>query len=344
VGPIKQLIGVVDRWQRRHPVPGVTYGVLKKFGDDQANLLVVGLGWYGFTSIYPLLLVLVTVFGFIGVGSLGHGVVSTLHQFPVIGQQFTPGSGSSQLHGSVPGLIIGVLGLLYGAQGVTQTGQQALARVWNVPRLERPGFLPRLGRSFAALVCIAVAFLVTAALSGVVTSSGSSWVIRVPVLVGLLLVNTAAYGGSFRALTPAVVPTRSLWIGAVAGAVGFTALTTVGTGLVQHQVKHMQATYGSLAATLGVVTYLLLLAKVSMYAAELNTVVARRLYPRSLPTTEPTEVDDQVLHDLAHEQREREDQRVGTGFGGHPAEEAKIDASRDDDQAPQPELDDAEHR
>ena len=41
-------------------------GRVKKFGDDNANLLVVALAWYGFTAIFPLLLVVVTVFGFIG--------------------------------------------------------------------------------------------------------------------------------------------------------------------------------------------------------------------------------------------------------------------------------------
>ena len=75
----------------------------------------MALGWYGFTAIYPLLLVVVTVFGYIGAASLGTAIVHTLHQFPVIGAQFNPGQGGSQLHGRVFGLIIGVAGVLYGA-------------------------------------------------------------------------------------------------------------------------------------------------------------------------------------------------------------------------------------
>ena len=51
----------------------VPYAVLKKSGDDNANLLVVALAWYGFTAIFPLLLVVVTVFGFIGAQSIGPG-------------------------------------------------------------------------------------------------------------------------------------------------------------------------------------------------------------------------------------------------------------------------------
>ena len=86
------------------------------------NQLVVGLGWYGFVAIYPLLLVVITVFGFIGAASLGHGLVSTLHQFPVVGSQFNPSHGSDSLHGSVFGLVIGLLGLIYGAAGRNSDG------------------------------------------------------------------------------------------------------------------------------------------------------------------------------------------------------------------------------
>jgi uncharacterized BrkB/YihY/UPF0761 family membrane protein len=67
----------------------------------------------------------------------------------------------------------------------------------------------------------------------------------------------------------------------LAGA-GFTLLTTVGTGLVQHQLKHTSDTYGAFASVIGIVTYLLLLATLTVYSAELNVVVHRRLWPRTL--------------------------------------------------------------
>src|ERR1700722_96209 len=146
-----RAIAAIDGWQRRTRWAGVPYAVQKKFGDDDANLLVVALAWYGFTAIFPLLLVVVTIFGFIGAKSIGTGLIRTLHQFPVVGSSFNPASGNS-LHGSTIGLIVGLVGLLYGAQGVTQTAQQAMATVWNVPQIERTGFFPRLGRSPAGLV------------------------------------------------------------------------------------------------------------------------------------------------------------------------------------------------
>src|SRR5579859_5550475 len=159
MGAVKRLVQKVDGWQRRNRLAGPAYAVVRKFSDDQANLLAVSLGWYGFLAIYPLLLVVVTMLGFIGVSSLGTGIVKTLHQFPVIGSDFNPGQGGTNLHGSVLGLVIGVVGLLYGAQGVTQNAEQAMSEVWNIPHVKRPGFGPRLARSLLGLVIIGGAFV-----------------------------------------------------------------------------------------------------------------------------------------------------------------------------------------
>ena len=151
---VRHLLVIIDTWQRDKRPVGLAYAVTKKFGDDNANQFVVALGWYGFVAIYPLLLVVITIFGFIGAASLGHQIVSTLHEFPVIGSQFNPEHSSKSLQGSGIGLAIGLIGLVYGAQGVTQTVQQAMAGVWNVPQVDRPGYIPRLARSLIALAII----------------------------------------------------------------------------------------------------------------------------------------------------------------------------------------------
>src|SRR6266699_2136880 len=272
VEPLQKIARALDDWQRRSRWAGVPYGVAKKFGDDNANLLVVSLAWYGFTAIFPLLLVVVTLFGFIGQRSIGSGVVSTLHEFPVVGSSFNPAS-RSVLPGSALGLVVGLIGLIYGAQGVTQTAQQAMATVWNIPQVQRTGFLPRLGRSLAGLFTIGAAFVLNAFVTGYATAGTSSYAIRLPILIGLLLVNAGLYIGS--------------------------------------------------------VAFLLLLAKISMYAAELNPVLARSLYPRALPLGgEPTGADRKVLADIVHAEQRRDDQAIGVGFGAGAAEQAAADATR----------------
>ena len=326
VEPLRKVIGAVDRWQRRVPWAGVPYAVMKKFGDDNANLAVVALAWYGFTAIFPLLLVVVTLFGFIGAESIGNGIIKTLHEFPVIGTSFKPASPDA-LHGSTLGLVVGLIGLVYGAQGVTQTAQYAMATVWNIPQTQRTGFLPRLGRSLAGLITIGGAFIVNAFVTSYATAGTTSYATRIPVLAGLLVINVALYWVTFTVLTAKVIGPRGLLPGAIFGAIAFTALITLGTGLMTHQLKNASATYGAFGAVIGIVALLLLLAKLSMYGAELNPVLARRLYPRALPMGgEPTDADRQVLASLVHAEQRRDDQVIGVGFGEDAADQAASDA------------------
>jgi uncharacterized BrkB/YihY/UPF0761 family membrane protein len=334
--PLREVMGTLDRWQRRARWAGVPYAVVKKFGDDNANLVVVALAWYGFTAIFPLLLVVLTLFGYVGLQSIGTSVIRTLHQFPVIGSSFNP-ENPSAFHGSTLGLVIGLLGALYGAQGVTQTAQQAMAMVWNIPQVERTGFLPRFGRSVAGLITIGTAFLVNAFITSYATGGTTNYAIRVPVLAGLLILNVALYFATFTLLTAKVVGPRGHLPGAILGGIAFTALITIGTGLVTHQLKHSSAAYGAFGAVIGIVAFLLLLAKLSIYAAELNPVLSRRLYPRALPLGgEPTDADLQVLSALAHAEQRRDDQAIGVGFGEHAAAQAAADAIQQARRAEQP--------
>jgi uncharacterized BrkB/YihY/UPF0761 family membrane protein len=312
LGFFGRLLSRIDSVQRRVKPLGIGYAVVKKFGDDDANLLAVALAWYGFTAIYPLLLIVVTTLGYIGVASLGDTVVHTLHQFPVIGTDFNPANGSSNLHGSPWAAAVGIVGLLYGAQGVTQTAEHAMARAWNTPRADLPGFLPRLLRSLVGLFVISVAFLLNAMIGGFATAQSNA-LLRFALIALLGLLNVGMFFAGFWALTPRFERRRELLPGAVLAGIGFTLLTSIGTGLVQHQLRNSSNTYGAFASIIGVVTYLLLLATLTLYSAELNPVLARRLWPRALTGT-PTAADDEVLRDRVEEERRRKDQRVDVRF------------------------------
>jgi membrane protein len=112
--------------------------------------------------------------------------------------------------------------------------------------------------------------------------------------------------------------------GAIVGGVAFTLLITVGTGLLTHQLKNASSTYGAFGSVIGIVTFLLLLAKLSIYAAELNPVLHRKLYPRALPMGEMTEADRRVHVSLIHEQRRSADESIAVDFDvdKEPAESA----------------------
>src|ERR1041385_6962255 len=100
-----------DRFQQRHRWLGFPLAVLQKYADDQGGYLAATITYYAFFAIFPLLLVLTTVLGFVlqGHRDLERKIVdSALSQFPVIGPQLSHGS----LHGSTVALALGLVAAL----------------------------------------------------------------------------------------------------------------------------------------------------------------------------------------------------------------------------------------
>jgi len=129
----------VDDLQQRKRWLGFPFAVVKKFGDDQAGNLAALIAYYGFFSMFPLLLVFVTLLGMLLHGSSLQTQIqnSVLNQFPVIGTELKLG----KLSGNGIALGIGILTALWAGLGVTQAAQNAMNTVWDVPKKERPNFI-----------------------------------------------------------------------------------------------------------------------------------------------------------------------------------------------------------
>src|SRR5262249_43037188 len=65
MNPIEKAIRRVDALQQRHKAPAFVVGLIKKYGDDNGGVLVANLAHSGFVSLFPLLLVLVTLLGLV---------------------------------------------------------------------------------------------------------------------------------------------------------------------------------------------------------------------------------------------------------------------------------------
>jgi YihY family inner membrane protein len=320
------MIRAVDGVQQRHRVLGFVVAVVKKFGDDRCSSLAALLAYYGFVSIFPLLLLLTTVLGFVGNRHLTDSVVgSALSEFPVVGQQIGKNA-AHPLTGSAVALAVGIVGLLYGSLGVAQAGQHAFAQVWNVPGVVRPGLLPRLARSVVFLVVLAAFVVTTALVSGIATVRGQPGVARLLLVIAEAVLNVGVYVAVFRVLTPKAVQTTRLLPGAVLAGFAYTVLLTAGTALIQRQLRHAQPLYGQFAFVLGLLAWLSLVAQITLYAAEINVVSFRRLWPRSIVQPPLTPADEQVLRDIARQEERRPEQRVGVGFAPDAAAEAARDA------------------
>ena len=311
---IERLLRAIDRFQQRHTVLGFPFGVLKKYGDDQGGKKAALLAHYGFLSLFPLLLVFLTLLGYALANDpeLQQAVIDTLaRQFPVLGSQIE--KSISTINGSGVALAVGILGTLWGGLGITQSFQDAMNDVWNVPRRQRPNFWWRLARGLAALLLVA-GELVAATVLAQLGIAGPGLLGRADLLGGSFLLNLLLLLVMFQVLTGTRLRWRWLLPGAAVGALGWSVLQTVGVQVVNRQLERANLLYGVFAVVLVLLGWLYLSTQLVLYAAEVNVVLARRLWPRSLLQPPLTEPDREVLTAIARTEERRPEQRVQVTF------------------------------
>jgi YihY family inner membrane protein len=331
MNPVEGALRRVDRFQQRHPWLGIPFAVVKKFGDDAGGALTTLLAYNAFFALFPALLVLVTLLGYVlgGDPELQRRVLdSALAEFPILGTQL--GQNVRSVHGNAVALTIGIAGALWGARGITQSGQHAMAELWNIPGKERPSFATRQVRGLALMLVFALGLVATTLLTGLASLGSRSAGFRVANLLLAVAVNVGLYLLAFRVLTPRQIPTRHLVPGAIAGGIAWQGLLTFGGYLVSHNLKHASEVYGFFALVLGLLSWLYLGAQVSLLAAEMNVVLARRLWPRSLLQPPLTRPDRRALVDLAKQQARRPEQSVEVTFEPGPSEDAQAVVAEQD--------------
>ncbi|MFE6746491.1 YihY/virulence factor BrkB family protein [Kitasatospora purpeofusca] len=315
MNPVERLVRAVDRAQQRRTALAVGVGVVKKYGDDRGGLLAALITYYAFVSLVPLLLLLSTALGFVlhGHPDAQKAVVdSALADFPIIGDQLRQNVHTVQ--GSGLALAVGIAGLLYGALGIAQVLQHTMAEVWNVPGVKRPGYWPRLARSLALFAVLGTGLVAATAAAGLIATTLAGTAARIGALLLSALLNTALCLACFRILTPRQVTARALLPGcAIAGPL-YTLLQSFGAVLVAHQLRHATEVYGFFATVIGLLSWLYLVAQVTVYAAETNVVLTRRLWPRSLVQPPLTDSDEQVLESLARQEERRPEQHIDIDF------------------------------
>jgi YihY family inner membrane protein len=307
--PVKRF----DAFQQRHKPLAIPVAVIKKSGDDQAGNLAALVAYYAFFSIFPLLLVFVTILGFVLHGHL-HEIHSIEHSVDKNFPEFNSLISFKSIKGSGVALIIGVATSLWSGLGVTGAAQNALDTVWAVPKKSRPNFLQSKLRGVLLLVSLGVLFILATLLSGIVTGGFGGAVTKVLGIAISFLANVALFAFAFRFMTATTVPTRDLRSGVVVAAVFWTLLQVLGGLYVKHVLGGLTSTYGQFALVIGLLVWFHLGAQLTLYAAELNTVLERHLYPRSLlgPPAEPA--DQRTLAALAKTEERNDIQHVEVSF------------------------------
>jgi membrane protein len=306
-----RIFAWADRVQRRHGVLGFPYAVIKKYGDDDGGREAALMTYYGFLSIFPLLL-------------LGVAVLSRiLADNPELRQRLitaiVPAALRSTVETSLTALptstvpfVVGLIGLLFSGTGVVFSASQTLNNVAAVPRRLRAGFWSRYLRVFGMLAALLLGALAVGALTVVVTAlPGVPGAERAAAVLGSAVVIFAVLLFGAKVLLARPAPVRALWPAAVVGAAAVTLALNLGAPLLARLVSKAGAVYGSFATVAGMFALLYLVNQALVYAAEVAAVRYAGLWPRALDVNRPTAADVRVMTLLAREQERIPAARVG---------------------------------
>lgn len=299
--PFEKLLAKLDVFQQKRRGLAIAYGVVKKYGDDEAGYQGALITYYGFLSLFPLLIVATSVVDLVSRNNeaLRTRLIDSLGQyFPTIGENL-----QTQIHGSSKtglALVIGLLITLYGARGIAVAVQHALDHVWQVPRPKRAGFPKGPLKSVGLILGAGLGFVVSAVISGFATGGDREIVIRFLLTLASIAALFVTFCFIFQFGTSSRHKLHANFPGAIVAAAGLAVLQVVGGYLINHELHNLRGLYGQFALVLAILFWIALQAQVFMYAAEINTVRALRLYPRSL-TGKPITAADRKAYSLAAE-------------------------------------------
>lgn len=299
---LDSLVVCFDEWQRKHRRVAFILAIIKKYADDEAGHRAALLAFYGFLSLFPLLLVLTTVLALVlrNNSHLSNEIIRTaVDYFPAVGRDLQHNIHALDETGLA--LILGVFLTLFGARGAANVLRSSLDHIWQVPFAQRSRLPGSLFRSFAIIVIAGLGLAIAPVALSYTLGFAHNHVLGLltpiftVVILFWMLVLIIKIGTSNRQSL------NRIWVGALTAVVGLALLQTLGSFIMGRELQRLDSLYGIFALVLGLVFWLYLQAQVLFIAFELDSVRAFRLSPRSLhyPLTPADRVAFQLYSDRA---------------------------------------------
>lgn len=172
---------------------------------------------------------------------------------------------------------IGIVGVLYSGLGWLSGMREALMAVFEMPKKEKPNFVVGKLKDLLSLATIGLVLVLSVAVAGAVTGfsdtildwvgldSELSWALSILGVVIGLAANMLLFFALFKLLADPHTPTRSLWSGALLGALGFELLKQLSTYLMTTTKE--QPAFQAFGIALILVVWINYFSRVVMYAA-----------------------------------------------------------------------------
>ena len=313
-GEAKQKLDRVDTYQQQHKALAIPIAVFKKFSEDQSTNLASMIAFWAFFSIFPLMLVLVTLLGFFLPADTKTSVLKDVAGYiPLLNTKTIAG-----LSGSWWALIVGVVSALWSGSAVVRTVQFAFNSVWEIPYHQRPKLVEKVLRSIWVLGTIGVGLLISVLITGFVSGASNTlhlaWFGHLIGYVIAIALDIGLFVAAFRMLTDRDISTRDVLPGALLSGFVFWVLQSLSSLIISHYLSNAQSTYGNFATVITMLWWFYITSIVTLLGAQLNVVLKERLYPRGLVDAPDTEADHRLYDNYAKERTYHEDEQVQTSF------------------------------
>ncbi len=284
------VLGRIDDFQRRRRPIGFAYAVVKRYFEDHGPWLGSLISYYGFFSLYPLMIVFASVCTWLfrdrpdGL----QRVLEALWSHVPFAEAVARAEVQRQVSAFEPNnwvLLASLLITLWGGLSVTRVLQDAVNSIWGVARFRRRTLIRRITRSLAMVGLLGLNIIVTAVVAGIAVAADLP-------LGGVVLAASANVVFAtfvavlvYRLALATPIATTDVLAGALTIAVGTLVISLLGGLYVQRVVGRMTSLYGPFASTIGLLAYITLLVQLVVLATEVNVVRAKRLWPRSMTST-----------------------------------------------------------
>lgn len=258
----------LDALGRRWKWFGTTLAVLDRYGEVKGNNLAAGITLQAFLSIFPLLLVAISIVGFVSAGGfdVAARVASALGLQGEAAELITDAVAAAEDSRRAASLV-GLAGLLWAGLGLVDAVKHGFNQIWQVrPR----GMQDRLvGAAWLGGAAIVLGLGAGAtALVGLLPG----WLSPLAILLGLGI-NFCLWIWTAKLVPNRHIGWSNLVPGAILGAVGLEALKAIGGFYIPRLIASSSALYGSIGVIFALLAWLYLLSRLAMYTAVLDVVL-----------------------------------------------------------------------
>lgn len=276
------------------PVVGTAMRVQDRYKADAGDQFAGAIGFFGFLSLFPLLLLALAGVGFVLADASEEQLanVATTIQGAIPGFSGALGGGETGVASALEGVIrnrgsvagIGLITTLLSGLRVVNSAQTATLVIFGVDLLALSGIKRKMQQLVALVVLglLAIGGVAASGLLGALDTMSLFGVMEVlaPVLtwLGIYLLDVLLFLVAYRLFgTSEGLSVRQLIPGALFAGLGWTLLKGFGATYVSEQVSRAGELYGALGGVIGLLLLMYLAGRLYVYGAELSAELAPRV-------------------------------------------------------------------